>query len=98
MHSTAIAYKNTFLHLKQSKKQDMEVPSEEEWNMEKEICKRLKLFYDTTNLFSGQNYPTTNIFFTKVCEIKETLCDWFLGLNEAISTMVSSMIAKFDKY
>ena len=33
-----------------------------------------------------------------MCEIKETLYDWFLGSNEAISTMASSMIAKFDKY
>ena len=45
-----------------------------------------------------QEYPTANTFFIKVCEIKETLYDWFLGSNEPISTMASRMIAKFDKY
>ena len=66
--------------------------------MAKEICERLKLYYDTTNLFLGQDYPTANIFFIKVCEIKVTLYDWFLGSNEVISMMTSGMIAKFDKY
>ena len=64
----------------------------------KRNMRNFELFYDTTNLFSGQNYPTTNTFFINVCEIKETSYDWFLGLNEAISMMASSMIAKFDKY
>ena len=81
MISTVVAYKDVFLRLKQREKLDMEVPLEEEWNMAKEICERLKLFYDTTNLFSGQNYPTSNTFLIKVCEIKETLYDWFLGSN-----------------
>ena len=98
MLSTVISYKDVFLCLKQRKKLDMEVPSEEEWNMEKEIYERLKLFYDTTNLFSGKDYPTANTFFIKVCGIKETLNDGFLGSNEAISMMASIMIAKFDKY
>ena len=53
MLSTAIVYKDVFLLLKQREKLDMKVPSEEEWNIAKEICERLKLFYDTTNLFSG---------------------------------------------
>ena len=91
MLSTAIVYKDVFLRLKHCEKLDMEVPSKDEWNMVKEICERLKLFYDTTNLFSRHNYPTPNTFFIKLCEIRETLYDWFLGSNEAISTMASSM-------
>ena len=57
MLSTTIAYKDVFLCLKQREKLDMVVPSKEEWNMVKEIYERLKLFYDTTNLFLGQDYP-----------------------------------------
>ena len=81
MLSTVVAYKDVFFRLKQREKLDMEVPLEEEWNMAKEIYERLKLFYDTTNLFSRQNYPKSNTFLIKVCEIKETLYDWFLGSN-----------------
>ena len=98
MLSTAITYKDVFLRLKQCEKLYMEMSLEEEWNMAKEICERLKLFYDINNLFSGQNYPTTNTFFIKVCEIKKASYDWFFCLNEAISTMALSMIARFDKY
>ncbi|MCR2848008.1 DUF4413 domain-containing protein, partial [Weizmannia coagulans] len=84
--------------MKQREKVDMEVPSEGEWLLAKEICERLELFYDITNLFLGQNYPTINAFFIRVCDIKETLLEWLTSSNEVISTMASSMIQKFDKY
>ena len=70
------------------------MPSEEEWNLAKEICEILKLFYNITKLISGQNYPTANTFFIKVCEIKQALYDWLICSNEVVSTMLE----KFDKY
>ena len=48
MLSFAITYKDVFPRLKQRF-----VPPEEEWNMVKEICGRLKLFYNIIKLFSG---------------------------------------------
>ena len=98
MLSIAIAYKDVFPRLKQREKLYTIVPSEEEWNLAKEICGRLKLFYNITKLFSGQNYPTANTFFIKVCEIKQALYDWLICSNEVVSTMASSMLEKFDKY
>ena len=53
MLSIAIAYKDVFPRLKQHEKLYAIVPSEEEWNLAKEICGRLKLFYHRTKLFSG---------------------------------------------
>ncbi|KAL6325029.1 hypothetical protein AAG906_022119 [Vitis piasezkii] len=75
---------NVFPRLKQREKYYMVVPSEEEWNMAKEICGRLKLFYNITELFSGRNYPTANTFFIKVCEIKEALYDWLICSNDVV--------------
>ncbi|RVW37634.1 putative AC transposase [Vitis vinifera] len=89
---------NVFPRLKQREKYYMVVPSEEEWNMAKEICGRLKLFYNITELFLGRNYPTANTFFIKVCEIKEALYDWLICSNDVVKTMASSMLQKFDKY
>ncbi|KAL6315305.1 hypothetical protein AAG906_000397 [Vitis piasezkii] len=80
---------HVFPRLKQREKYYMVVPSEEEWNMAKEICGRLKLFYNITELFSGRNYPTTNTFFIKVCEIKEALYDWLICSNDVVKTMAS---------
>ena len=98
MLSIAITYKDVFPRLKQREKYYMVVPSEEEWNMAKEICGRLKLFYNITELFSRRNYPTANTFFIKVCEIKEALYDWLICSNDVVKTMASSMLQKFDKY
>ncbi|RVW64504.1 putative AC transposase [Vitis vinifera] len=98
MLSIAITYKDVFPRLKQREKYYMVMPSEEEWNMTKEICGRLKLFYNIIELFSGQNYPTANTFFIKVCEIKEALYDWLICSNDVVKTMASSMLQKFDKY
>ena len=76
----------------------MFMPSEEKWNITKEICGRLKLFYNITELFSRRNYPIANTFFIKVCEIKEALYDWLIYSNDIVRTMTSSMLQKFDKY
>nr|CAN66417.1 hypothetical protein VITISV_044134 [Vitis vinifera] len=59
----------------------------------KDVFPRLK-----QQLFSGQNYPTANTFFIKVCEIKEALYDWLICSNDVVKTMTSSMLQKFDKY
>ncbi|RVW67735.1 putative AC transposase [Vitis vinifera] len=80
---------HVFPRLKQREKYYMVVPSEEEWNMAKEICGRLKLFYNITELFSERNYLTANTFFIKVCEIKEALYDWLICSNDVVKTMAS---------
>ena len=77
--SIAITYKDVFPRLKQCEKLYTTVPSEEEWDLARETCERLKLFYNITKLFSGRNYPTANTFFIKVCEIKEALYDWLIN-------------------
>ena len=56
------------------------------------------MFYYITELFTGQNYPTANTFFIKVCEIKEALYDWLIYSNDVVKTMTSCMLQKFDKY
>ena len=98
MLSIAITYKDAFPRLKQREICYMVVPSKEKWNTTKEICGSLKLFYNIIQLFSGRNYPTTNTFFIKVCEIKETLYDWLIYSNDVVKTMTSSILQKFDKY
>ena len=98
MLSIAIAHKDVFPHLKQREKLYTIVPSEEEWNLAKKIYGRLKLFYNITKLFSGQNYPIANYFFINVCEIKQAFYDWLICSNEVVSTMASNMLENFDRY
>ena len=38
-------------------------PSRDEWNRVERITQFLKPFNDITTLFSGTDYPTTNLYF-----------------------------------
>ena len=48
--------------------------------------------------FSGIKYPTANLFFTEIAEIKLSLKDWSKSEILEIRNMADSMIKKFDKY
>ena len=98
MLKTALAYKNVFPRLKLFESNYVLVPSEAEWETAKDVCDRLELFYNVTELFSGTRYPTANMFFPVICRIKMTLNEWLMSSNVVISTMAKSMVAKFDAY
>jgi len=66
--------------------------------MASEFCQKLEILYDVTLLFSGTSYPTANIFFPKVCQIKLALMEWLDSPNSIIHQMISSMVLKFNKY
>ncbi|KMT12709.1 hypothetical protein BVRB_4g088070 isoform A [Beta vulgaris subsp. vulgaris] len=51
-----------------------------------------------TEAFSGRKYPTANLYFQKVSEIRLAFRRWFSCGNKVIETMASKMIDKFDKY
>ena len=98
MLKNALAYKIVFPRLKLFESHYVLVPSEAEWETAKDVCDRLELFYNVTELFSGTRYPTANMFFPVICKIKMTLNEWLMSSNVVISTMTKSMVAKFDAY
>ncbi|KAM0830553.1 hypothetical protein ACQ4PT_066132 [Festuca glaucescens] len=59
---------------------------------------RLRLFFKITELFSGTNYVTANIYFPQICEIKANMRKWSNSSNEIIRNMTEAMTLKFDKY
>ncbi|RYR43698.1 hypothetical protein Ahy_A08g040102 [Arachis hypogaea] len=95
---TAWLYRDVFVQLKQKDSNYKSVPSNEEWKLAKKICGKLKLFYDVTQLFSGTQVSTANIYFNKVCDIHVGLKKWVVSLNPVISSMACMMKRKFDKY
>lgn len=98
MLQTAILYKNVFFRLKQCESQYKCCPSEEEYEFANAISGRLKIFFYAIELFSGTKYPTTNLYFPKICEIRLTLSKWLSSSDEVVKSMASNMIQKFDKY
>ena len=98
MLSTALIYKDVFSRLAKCEASYTCLPHDYDWEVAKDICGRLELFYSVTKLFSVHKYPTTNMYFTLVCKLKIALNEWSLSSNKMISTMAKSMLAKFNYY
>ena len=58
----------------------------------------LILFYKVTELFSGTKYPTANLVFPNLYQIKIAIGKWKLSDNDYIKNMATTMMGKFDKY
>lgn len=98
MLSLALPYKAVFVRASRVDKQYTCVPSEEEWKFAEDVVERLKLFNDITELFSGTEYVTANIYFTKNCEIRTKIRQWSICGNAFVEAMSVNMVTKFDKY
>ncbi|XP_027075871.2 zinc finger BED domain-containing protein RICESLEEPER 2-like [Coffea arabica] len=74
------------------------VSTDFEWMKVEEVCKFLGIFHEITDMISGSEYPTTNIFLVELYRIKELLNEKALDPFEHIRAMAGSMSTKFDKY
>ncbi|KAL5560719.1 hypothetical protein UlMin_036930 [Ulmus minor] len=98
MLSTALIYKSVFARLKQRELGYKTLPLEDDWVKARDLCDKLFLFYQVTEMFSGSKYPTANLLFPKVCEIRMAITDWLSSSNENVRAMASNMEEKFLKY
>ena len=98
MLSVALPYKVVFERLKKVEKQYESLPTKEEWAFAIDVVERLRLFFEITEMFSGTDYVTANIYFPKICEIKMNMRQWSTCGNEVIEAMTFSMEEKFNKY
>ncbi|KAF7802430.1 zinc finger BED domain-containing protein RICESLEEPER 2-like [Senna tora] len=74
------------------------VPTENDCELTREICGRLEIFNRVAKVFSGTQYPTTNLFFPLICEIRLSIQNWLSSSKEIIRNMASKMMEKFEKY
>ena len=99
MLASAFPYREVFSKLKtQNPRFKFVVPSDLDWELAEKICEKLKVFHDVTELFSGRKYPTINLFFRYICDIKVALISWLSNEEQIIRDMALKMIEKFDKY
>jgi hypothetical protein len=98
MISTVVRYIEVFEKLMPREKKFSCCPTKDDWKFAKEICDRLKLFFDITELFYGTKYVTTNLFFPKVITIRLAIRKWGSSDNELIQKMSEEMKDKFEKY
>ncbi|CAO1948759.1 unnamed protein product [Urochloa humidicola] len=64
----------------------------------RELCDRLKMFYDVTELLSGTKYVIANFFFPKICNIFLSIRKWQSSDIPKVEEMSIKMKDKFNKY
>ncbi|KAL4566642.1 hypothetical protein LXL04_030762 [Taraxacum kok-saghyz] len=100
MLSAAIKFKDVFPMLKEREPRYLSCPNGEDWLKVEKVCEILEVFNSATNIISGSEYPTSNLFLNEVYRIKVLLDKKFQDPNEEefIHDMVWCMKQKFDKY
>ncbi|KAG6518550.1 hypothetical protein ZIOFF_022029 [Zingiber officinale] len=98
MLNIALEYEVVFARLKQRETLYKRVPTQEDWSKVRDISSKLEMFFDATELFSGTKYPTINLLFSTICDIKLAIGDWLLSDDNLVKTMATNMKVKFEKY
>ncbi|KAL7135289.1 hypothetical protein ABFS83_11G083600 [Erythranthe nasuta] len=98
MLESALVYKLAFQQLKLVDINYKWCPSDEEWERVEKIAKFFRPFFEMTELFSGQHYPTANHYFPNVWRIQRLIHDEMTSGDSIISAMARRMKPKFDKY
>ncbi|CAL1384874.1 unnamed protein product [Linum trigynum] len=98
MLSIALLYRDVFFRLRQMDSQYTSAPTNEHWDLAAIVIDKQLIFSEMTALFSGTKYPTANLFFSKVCDLRLKLSDWCADLNPVVSAMAGNMWLKFTKY
>ncbi|XP_073125782.1 zinc finger BED domain-containing protein RICESLEEPER 2-like [Henckelia pumila] len=73
MLATAIAFKDVFPRFKDREPSYIHCPTEDDWEKLHKVFSILKVFYDATNIISGNEYPTANLFLNEVFRVKVVL-------------------------
>ncbi|KAA8542969.1 hypothetical protein F0562_021536 [Nyssa sinensis] len=98
MLATALEFREVFPRYEDRNLGFIYVPSVEDWVKVEHVCDFLGTFNVVTNIISGTEYPTANLFLSELWRIKVILNEKSVDDNDFIRAMASMMKAKFDKY
>jgi hypothetical protein len=99
MLSTALEYQTIFEWLASKEKLCAPFrPNKDDWKFVRELCARLKMFYDAIELLSSTNYVTSNLFFPKIYGIYLAIEKWRTSSIPKVEEMSALMKEKFNKY
>ncbi|XP_042973043.1 zinc finger BED domain-containing protein RICESLEEPER 2-like [Carya illinoinensis] len=72
------------------------IPTIEEWGQVEHVCQLLAIFNEVTNIVSGSDYPTANLFLSEVWRMNDILGKNSRDENEYIKSMPSK--SELDNY
>lgn len=98
MLDTALEYKAVFAALQEHDAGYKMALSEREWEWVSAVTGYMKLFVEVMTVFSGNKYPTANIYFPEICDVHVQLVEWCKSPDDFVSSLALKMKSKFDKY
>jgi len=98
MLDRALIYHSAFKELAVIDPMYKHLPTDDEWERISQIQELLGPFCEITDLFSGSQYPTANLYFENVWKIDMFLKEQAESSDPIIRDMVREMRSKFDKY
>ncbi|XP_010687404.1 zinc finger BED domain-containing protein RICESLEEPER 2-like [Beta vulgaris subsp. vulgaris] len=98
MLACAIKFKEVFSRLSLEDKKYVYCPGNDDWVKIEKLLEILKVFSDATNIISGSEYPTSNLFLSEIYRIKVMLDKNMDSSNEFVRSVVENMKDRFDKY
>jgi hypothetical protein len=104
MLQSAFPFRKAFHTLGKEDRNYKFCPSSAEWRRAETVCSILKVFHEATEVVAGSTYPTANLYFHEVWNLKLLLEREAARKDEptrkdgVINSMVENMQEKFDKY
>ncbi|KAK1362411.1 hypothetical protein POM88_046885 [Heracleum sosnowskyi] len=98
MLECALQFKNVFPMYKEMDPYFKSLPTSVEWKVAENVIKFLEVFYEATMVFSGTEYPTSNLFLPEIWKIKKLLDESLLDKSDYMQAMTHKMKDKFEKY
>ena len=96
MLNCCLQLKRAFESLAQQDQEYTHAPSVEEWENARMVCVFLKTFYDATMVISRSHYPTANLYFHEIWEVKVAMDN--PQVNDDLLETIQYMQRKFKRY
>ncbi|XP_074315377.1 zinc finger BED domain-containing protein RICESLEEPER 2-like [Silene latifolia] len=91
MLATALKFKDVFPLYAKEDSFYASCPSVDDWNRVEKVCEVLKVFKCVTNIISGSDYPTSNLFLMEVYRIKLVLDKYKNDPEEWMKALITNM-------
>ncbi|XP_061349869.1 zinc finger BED domain-containing protein RICESLEEPER 2-like [Gastrolobium bilobum] len=98
MLSVASKFKDVFPEYKEWEPHYNYLPSTEYWEKVEKVCHLLEVFTHATNVMSGTQYPTANLYLPEVFRVKQVIDAAAEDNYDFMRGMTRFMKDKFDKY
>jgi len=98
MLRTAIAYRDALDSYSDSDANYKWKPSNDEWALFNTVTPILASLAEVSTAFSGSTYPTSNIFYPHIVNVKIALKEACDSKNPPLKVMGEAMMDKFNKY